>query len=113
MTLDAARRFLLRVRRDIEFRRDLGAAANSAERERIARGAGFEFTRPEFEAVCAEWYEMRELSGEAAEEVAATALEMLGAVHGSPVPPYGPPDFYSASALDPAVFPVEPEGNDF
>ena len=54
MSMQNARDFLTKVRKDEEFRKGLGGCKGSAERLEYAQGAGFEFTSDEIKAASSE-----------------------------------------------------------
>jgi predicted ribosomally synthesized peptide with nif11-like leader len=107
MSADAAKRFLIELTEDVALRKRLVDAANGDERAAIAREAGFEFSREEFEAAVAEYEEVGKLSSEEAETIAFSAMSLLGAVQTGLRPPYGPADFYSTTRLDPQSFTIQ------
>ena len=107
MSADAAKRFLIKLTEDVALRKRLADAANGDERAAIAREAGFEFSREEFEVAVAEYEEVGKLSSEEAETIAFSAMSLLGAVQTGLRPPYGPADFYSTTRLDPQSFTIQ------
>jgi predicted ribosomally synthesized peptide with nif11-like leader len=112
MSVDAAKGFLIKLTEDVALRKRLADAASGDERADIARQAGFEFSREEFETACADYEGAGELSTEEAETIGFSAMSLLGAVHSGLRPPYGPADFYSPNRLDPQAFVVQfrPDG---
>jgi predicted ribosomally synthesized peptide with nif11-like leader len=112
MSVEDARGFLIKLTEDVALRKRLADAANGDERAAIARHAGFEFSREEFETAVAEYEEAGELSSEEAETIGFSAMSLLGAVQVGLRPPYGPADFYGANRLDPQTFTTQlrPDG---
>jgi predicted ribosomally synthesized peptide with nif11-like leader len=54
MSIESARDFLTKLKKDEEFRKGLGGCKTGAEQQQFAQGAGFDFTGDEMKAAASE-----------------------------------------------------------
>ncbi len=54
MSIESARAFLEKIRKDADFRKEVGEIATSEERLEFVKAKGFDFTREELDEVQAE-----------------------------------------------------------